>query len=48
MRVPMALSFAFPKGNGDCGNHEWYNADNVVEHCYPCEAERPRQAPSSF
>lgn len=27
----------------DCGHHEWYNADNVNERCYHCEAERPRE-----
>jgi hypothetical protein len=24
----------------ECGAHEWYNADNVVDHCYHCRAER--------
>jgi hypothetical protein len=30
------------KGRDDCGNHEWYNADHAVEHCYHCRGERPR------
>jgi hypothetical protein len=30
------------KGTKDCGDHEWYNADGVVEHCYHCAVgERP-------
>jgi len=24
------------KGTTDCGDHDWYNADGVVEHCYHC------------
>jgi len=35
------LDLAVPKAR-DCGDHEWYNADDVVERCYHCEAERPR------
>lgn len=32
-----------PKGSMDCGNHEFYNADDVVERCYHCEVGvRPR------
>jgi hypothetical protein len=30
------------KGRGDCGAHEFYNADGKVERCYHCEVgERP-------
>jgi hypothetical protein len=30
------------KGQADCGNHEWYNDDGGVEHCYHCHVgERP-------
>jgi hypothetical protein len=36
-RPPLYL--LVPKGR-DCGNHEWYNADRRVEHCYHCKAER--------
>ncbi len=33
------------KPNDDCGDHEWYNSDNVVEHCYHCAAgQRPYDA----
>ncbi|BCY11752.1 hypothetical protein L3i22_068400 [Actinoplanes sp. L3-i22] len=33
------------KGKGDCGDHEWYNSDNVVERCYHCSVgERRRSA----
>jgi len=28
------------KGTIDCGEHEWYNADGVVEHCYHCTVGR--------
>ena len=30
-----------PKGRRDCGDHSWYNHDNVVERCMHCVAERP-------
>jgi len=39
--LPMRLGWLAPKALGDCGNHEWYNADEHVEHCYHCMAERP-------
>lgn len=26
-----------PKGSTDCGNHEFYNSDDVVDRCYHCE-----------
>lgn len=42
-RLPFALLRLSPKGTGDCGNHQWYNADDVVEQCYHCEAERLRR-----
>lgn len=30
------------KGKRDCGEHEWYNHDNLTAHCYHCEVgERP-------
>lgn len=35
------LYMLVPKGRKDCGDHAWYNADNVVEHCLHCIAERP-------
>lgn len=45
-RLRVALPFRPPlylvvlKGRRDCGEHGWYNADNVVEHCIYCRAER--------
>ena len=37
-----------PKGDGDCGNHEFYNVDDVTERCYHCElGVRRRAMPSS-
>src|SRR3954449_12435865 len=29
------------KYTADCGDHEWYNADGVVEHCYHCMVDSP-------
>jgi hypothetical protein len=30
------------KATVDCGDHEWYKADNSVEHCYHCtQGHRP-------
>ncbi len=26
----------FARGSADCGDHEWYNADGAMEHCYHC------------
>ena len=37
------LGVVVPKAR-DCGDHEWYNSDNVVEHCYHCVAKRPRSS----
>jgi hypothetical protein len=28
------------KGKSDCGDHEWYKSDDLVQHCYHCPAER--------
>lgn len=37
----------FPKGSRDCGNHDYYNADGVVDRCYHCDVGvRPRQGSS--
>jgi hypothetical protein len=34
------------KGRGDCGAHEFHNADGKVERCYHCEVgERPYDPP---
>jgi hypothetical protein len=35
-RLPARLGFLAPKGTRDCGDHDWYNADDNVEHCYHC------------
>ena len=37
------LDLMVPKAR-DCGAHEWYNADNVVERCYHCRAQRVRNS----
>jgi hypothetical protein len=28
------------KGTTDCGDHDWYNADGLVEGCYHCTVGR--------
>lgn len=35
--MPAPLAFRIPKGRDDCGNHEWYRADDEVWRCYHCE-----------
>ena len=33
------------KGARDCGAHEWYHANDEVEHCYHCSVgKRPYDA----
>jgi hypothetical protein len=39
------LGFVVPKAH-DCGDHDWYDADGIVEHCYHCRAERSRRVAS--
>ena len=34
--LPAVLADRFAKGRKDCGQHDWYNADDVVDHCYHC------------
>jgi hypothetical protein len=29
--------WAIPKGSGDCGNHEFYNAGGGIDRCYHCK-----------
>jgi hypothetical protein len=36
------------KGTTDCGDHEWYNADYVVEHCYHCHVGQRPYDPAHF
>lgn len=41
-RLPWALVVLFPKGDKDCGDHEWFRFDEDTDRCYHCEAgERP-------
>ena len=37
-RMPWALVGLFPKGHGDCGDHEWYRSTDDIDRCYHCEA----------
>ena len=36
------------KGTADCGDHDWYNVDNIVEHCYHCVIGRRPYDPADF
>ncbi len=36
------------KGTADCGDHEWYNADGVVERCYHCTVGVRAYDPAHF
>ncbi len=50
MHEPNWLYARWPirQGDGDCGNHEFYNVDDVIERCYHCEVGvRPRAIPSN-
>jgi hypothetical protein len=43
-RLPWALvnRGVADRGKKDCGDHEWFNVDYVVEQCYHCEVgQRP-------
>jgi hypothetical protein len=35
-KLPYRLAIRVPKGGRDCGKHDWYNSDNLVDHCYHC------------
>ena len=42
--LPYTIARRIPKGAQDCGNHQWYNVDGVIERCSHCRVgERPRQ-----
>jgi hypothetical protein len=36
------------KGRGDCGAHEFYNADGSVERCYHCAVGECPYDPGHF
>ncbi|GAB2928853.1 hypothetical protein GCM10027280_15420 [Micromonospora polyrhachis] len=36
------------KGTADCGDHEWYKADNEVERCYHCIVGQRPYDPAHF
>jgi hypothetical protein len=36
----------FPKGNKDCGDHQWYKESQLVDRCYHCKVGERR--PSQF
>ncbi len=39
--LPDPASALFPKPTRDCVEHEWYNCDNVIDHCYHCAVGVP-------
>lgn len=42
--VPWALVALFPKGQRDCGQHEWRRRDDDTDGCYHCVVgDRPHQ-----
>ncbi len=36
-RAPTSLTEVLPKGERDCGAHEWYRSDETTWRCYHCE-----------
>ena len=42
--LPWRLARLFPAGSRDCGDHEWFRADEETDWCYHCEVgERPHR-----
>jgi hypothetical protein len=40
--LPWVLTWLAPKGDQDCGNHDWYREDDHTALCYHCQVgERP-------
>lgn len=35
--LPAAIATRIPKGHADCGDHEWYRADESTWRCYHCQ-----------
>jgi hypothetical protein len=46
-RLPVALADLVPKGARDCGDHEWYRADEQAWRCYHCEPAITSSSPWS-
>lgn len=46
-RLPGPLLWLAPKGNDDCGYHEWYRSEEAVWRCYHCEAGVATESPFS-
>jgi hypothetical protein len=44
-RLPAALADLAPKGQRDCGEHEWYRVDGHTWRCYHCEPAISRSSP---
>jgi hypothetical protein len=44
-RLPEALTALVPKGADDCGNHEWYKAENRTWRCYHCIPGETHEVP---
>ena len=47
--MPWLFMRLFPKGSGDCGNHEWYRSTDEEDRCYHCKpgVRRPSEFSSS-
>jgi hypothetical protein len=40
--LPWRLTWLAPKGEHDCGDHDWYRHDESTARCYHCDVgERP-------
>jgi hypothetical protein len=46
-RLPVALQWLSPKGERDCGDHEWHRADAATWRCYHCEVGVTERSPWS-
>lgn len=44
-RLPATLAGLAPKGQRDCGAHEWYRADEHTWRCYHCEPATATSSP---
>jgi hypothetical protein len=43
--LPYGLTWIAPKGPEDCGDHDWYRADEDTALCYHCEVGHRDLAP---
>ncbi len=43
--LPELLAARVPKGSEDCGDHEWYKADENTWRCYHCAVGLTHEVP---